>query len=262
MIKNLYENRKLLFMMAKRDVQLKYKGSILGVSWNIITPIIMLIIYTFVFSSIFKMRWSEVESSKYEFALILYIGILFYGVFADAINSMPRLISSNVNFVKKIVYPLETLAIVQVLVSLFNFTMGFIIWILAYILLFGWPPSTIFLIPLVILPFSIVLIGLGWFLSATGVFLRDTPHVTTIVTSTLMFLTPVFYPLAAVPEKYRILIYLNPLATVIESARSLMFWGEIPNILVIAVLWVSSFIIAILGLIWFQNIKGRFADVL
>lgn len=261
-IGSLFRNSGLIYAMAKREVIGRYRGSVMGILWSFFNPVFMLTVYTFVFSVIFKARWSTNSGSKTEFALILFAGLIVFNLFAECINKAPGLILSNVNYVKKVVFPLEILPWVSLGAVLFHFLISLGVWLIAYLVFFGLPHITILLFPLVMLPLLLFTMGLSWALASLGVYLRDASQFIGLVTTVLMFLSPIFYPITAVPQKYRQLVLLNPLASAVEQARDVLFWGKSPHWTALAVYMVGALLTAWGGFAWFQKTRKGFADVL
>lgn len=259
---SLWRNHNLIHALAKREVLARYRGSALGLLWSFFNPLFMLTIYTFIFSEVFNARWSAGSESKTEFALVLFAGLIMYNLFAECINRAPGLILSNANYVKKVVFPLEILPFVGMLSSLFHGAISLGVWLLAYLALFGWPHATVLYLPLIVLPFILFIMGLSWALASLGVYLRDVAQFIGMVTTALMFLTPIFYPVNALPEAYRQLLYFNPLTPVIEQTRAVLYFGESPDFAMLALYWAATLIIAWLGFAWFQKTRKGFADVL
>jgi len=259
---SIWYNRALIKASTKREIQERYRGSFLGLLWSFINPLFMLAIFTFVFSVVFQARWGSGSGSKTEFALLLFAGLLMFNMFADCITRAPSLILSNVNYVKKVVFPLEILPVVSLLAALFHAIVGLIVWLIAYILFFGTPHTTILLMPVLIIPFCLFIIGLSWILASLGVFLRDVSQLIGTLTTALMFLSPIFYPVTAFPVQYRLILYLNPLTTVVDEERNLLLWGETPAVLAVGAYWFVTFCFAWLGFIWFQKTRKGFSDVL
>lgn len=262
MFASLWRNRNLIHVSAKREVLERYRGSVLGLLWSFFNPVFMLVVYTFVFSVVFKARWHVGSESKTEFALVLFAGLIIFNLFAECINRAPGLILSNVNYVKKVVFPLEILPFVALLSALYHALISLIVWLAAYLVLFGLPHATLLLLPLIILPLCLFIMGLSWALASLGVFLRDVSQFIGVLTTVLMFLSPIFYPISALPESYQHLLYLNPLTLVIEMTRSILYWGNIPNLNQLALYWLVTSVIAWLGFSWFQKTRKGFADVL
>jgi lipopolysaccharide transport system permease protein len=262
MVRSLYSNRNLIQVLVVREVVGRYKGSVLGILWSFFNPLFMLVVYTFVFSVIFNARWNTGTGSKTEFALILFAGILVFNLFAECITRAPTLILSNSMYVKKVVFPLEILPWVNFGSALFHAAISLGVWVLFYLVIFGMPPVTIFLFPLLLAPLLLIILGASWFLAALGVYLRDVSQIVSLLTTALMFITPIFYPISAIPERYRFYLHLNPLAFIIDQTRNLLFFGKGLALLPFTILTLFSLVMAWLGFAWFQKTRKGFADVL
>lgn len=262
LIKTLWLNRRLITDLAQRDAVGKYRGSSLGVMWSLITPIFMLSIYTFVFSEIFQARWTATSTSKSEFAIVLFAGMIIFNLFSEIVNRAPSLIISNVNFVKKIVFPLEILACVNLISAMFHMLISIGVLLVFQLIANETLPWTILLFPLVVLPLALICLGVSWLLSAVGVFLRDVGQTIGILVTGLMFLSPVFFPLSAVPLRFQELAKLNPLVFPIEMARQVLVWGKPPDCSALLAYFVFSLVVAWIGFVCFQKTRRGFADVL
>jgi len=259
---SLWRNSSLAAALIKREVIGRYRGSVLGILWSFFNPVFMLIVYTFVFSVVFKARWNVGSDSKTEFALVLFAGLIVFNLFAECFNRAPNLILSNVNYVKKVVFPLEILPWVALGSALFHALISLGVWLIAYLILFGVPHLTILLLPLVILPLLLFIMGVTWGLASLGVYLRDVSQFIGLFTTVLLFLSPIFYPASALPEQYRHLLLLNPLTLAIEQTREVLFWGKVPDMLILSVYILGAALITWLGFAWFQKTRKGFADVL
>ena len=262
LVETFFINRRLILNLTTRDINSRYKGSILGIVWSFLNPLMMLCIYTFVFSVIFKARWPGGSESRTEFALVLFSGLIIFNLFAECINSSPHLISGNINYVKKIKFPLEILPFVSLGASLFHFVVSFIIWLVFYLLIFGIPSIKILFLTLILIPLLFTILGLSWFISSLSVYFKDFNQLVTIFTTVLMFLSPIFYPIEAVPEKFRLIMLLNPVAGTIEQARQILIWNGNFEVFSWLISFTFSFLFSILGFIWFKKIKRGFADVI
>lgn len=262
MVASVWRNRYLIKTSVQREVVGRYRGSFMGILWSFFNPVFMLTVYTFVFSVVFKARWHAGSDSKVEFALILFAGLMVFNLFAECVNRAPGLILSNTNYVKKVIFPLEILPLVTLGGALFHAIVSFFVWLIAYIVLFGMPHLTILLLPLVILPLLFFTAGVSWWLAALGVYLRDVSQVIGIFTTALLFLSPIFYSAASLPEHYQILLQLNPLTPVIEQTRDVLFWGKFPDMKILFIYYCCSLGFAWLGFAWFQKTRKGFADVL
>lgn len=259
---SLWRNRSLLKASIKREVLGRYRGSVLGILWSFFNPLFMLAVYTFVFSVIFKARWSAGSDSKTEFALVLFAGMIVFNLFAECISRAPGLIVGNQNYVKKVVFPLEILPWVVLGAALFHGAISLGVWLIAYLIFFGLPHATLVYFPLVLLPFWLLIMGLSWALASLGVYLRDVGQFIGLLITVLMFLSPIFFPASALPEAYRPLLYMNPLTPVVEQTRDVLFWGKAPDFAMLGIYLVATSLIAWLGFAWFQKTRKGFADVL
>jgi lipopolysaccharide transport system permease protein len=262
--KSLWRNRQLIVQMTKREVVGRYKGSAMGLAWSFFNPVFMLAVYTFVFSEIFKSRWGGAggDDSKTQFAVILFVGMIVLSLFSEVLNRAPNLILSNVNYVKKVVFPLEVLPVIAMGAALFHSLISLAVLFSAFVLFNGYLHWTAVFTPLVLMPLVILTTGLAWMLASLGVFLRDVGQTIGIVTTVLMFLSPVFYPVTAVPEGFRPFIMANPLTFIIEQAREVLIWGHLPDWLGLSTYTLAATAIAWVGYVWFQKTRKGFADVL
>lgn len=261
--KSLWKHRQLIKQMAWREVIGRYKGSIIGLFWSFINPVLMLAVYTFVFSVIFKARWGiDGGDSKTSFALILFVGLIVHGLLAEVLNRAPSLIVSNVNYVKKVIFPLEILAAISLLAASFHSMVSILVLLLASAAINFYLPWTVILLPIILLPLIILIVGLSWILASLGVFIRDIGQTIGIITTVMFFLAPVLYPLLAVPEKYHPYILANPLTFIIEQAREVLIYGHLPNWSGLGIYMLIAIGIAWAGYAWFQKTRKGFADVL
>ncbi len=262
--KSLWRNRQLILQMTKREVVGRYKGSAMGLTWSFFNPVFMLVVYTFVFSEIFKSRWSGIggDDSKTQFAVVLFVGMIVISLFSEVVNRAPGLILSNVNYVKKVVFPIEILPVIAMGAALFHSLVSLGVLLAAFGLFNGYLQWTAIFIPLVLLPLVILTLGFAWMLASLGVFLRDVSQTIGLITTVLMFLAPVFYPIGAVPERFRPFIMANPVTFIIEQAREVLIWGHLPNWLGLALYTLVAIVIAWLGYALFQKTRKGFADVL
>lgn len=262
LITSICRNRRLLFDLAVRDTIGRYKGSVLGIFWSLLIPLMMLAIYTFVFGQILKARWGAATQSTGDYAIVLFAGLIVFNMFAECVSRAPALILANANFVTKIVFPLELLPCVNFLSALFHALVSTAVLLAFEIIQRGSVPFTAVLLPVVLLPFGLFILGFTWFLSATGVYLRDIGQTIGIFVTALMFMSPVFFPLSSLPVNFRPIAMLNPLTFPIEQARHVVVFGNdldwVGWVLYTAVMTV----VACLGFAWFQLTRKGFADVL
>jgi lipopolysaccharide transport system permease protein len=224
----------------------------------------MLVVYTFVFSEIFKSRWGGegADDSKTQFAVVLFVGIIVLNLFNEVINRAPSLIIGNANYVKKVVFPIDILPVVSVCAALFHSLISLTVLLVAFLIFNHYLNWTIFLAPLVLFPLVILSLGLSWMLASLGVFLRDVGQTIGILSTVLMFLSPVFFPVTAVPVRFRPFMMANPLTFIIEQSREVLIWGHFPNWIGLGIYTVAATTFAWAGYAWFQKTRKGFADVL
>jgi len=258
---SLWHNRELIAQLTRREVLSRYRGSILGLAWSFFNPLLMLVVYTFVFSVVFKARWGLGDESKADFAIVLFVGMIIHGLFAECVNRAPGLILTNANYVKRVVFPLEILPWVAAGSALFHSAVSIVVLLMAQVIFQHALALTIVFLPIVLVPLLFATMGFAWFLASIGVYVRDISQTIGIFTMVLLFLSPVFYPADALPEDYRFLLLLNPLTFVIEDARRVLIWGQAPDWTALLIYAPASFVVAWLGFWWFQRTRRGFADV-
>jgi lipopolysaccharide transport system permease protein len=258
-----WRNRQLIAQMTKREVVGRYRGSLLGLAWSFFNTVLMLSVYTIVFSEVFKARWGAGGGNdKASFAVFLFVGMIVHGLFAECVNRAPGLILANVNYVKKVVFPLEILPSVAMGSALFHAIVSLLVLLSAQLLFSQKFPWTVVFLPIILLPLLLGTAGVAWILSSLGVFIRDVAQITGILTTVLMFLSPVFYPVSALPQEYQHWLRLNPLTFVIEETRKTVIFGEAPDWIAWGFALPVSLLIAMGGFWWFQKTRKGFADVL
>lgn len=260
---SIWQNRQLFFQMTYREITSRYRGSFIGLAWSFITPLLTLVIYTFVFSTVFKARWNvDANETKLDFAIILFVGMIVFGIFSEIVNRAPTLIISNSNYVKKVIFPLEILPWVSLGTILFHSFISLIVLLLVQFFVNGNLPWTIFLFPLILLPLIFAGLGSAWFLASLGVYIRDVGQITSVFTTILMFVSTVFYPITALPKEYQFWLSLNPLVLIITESRNVLVFGILPDWLVVGKALLIGVTIFMLGFAWFQKTRRGFADVL
>ncbi len=261
--RSFWQHRELISQMTRREVVGRYRGSVMGLAWSFFNPILMLVVYTFVFSVVFKAKWGVGgEDNKVAFAIVLFVGLIVYGLFAECVNRAPNLILANANYVKKVIFPLEILPIIALASALFHSLVSILVLLVAILVLGSGVSWTILFFPAVIFPLLLGTIGVSWFLASLGVYVRDIAQIVGMITTVLMFLSPVFYPLSALPERYQAWLQFNPMTFVVEQARQVLIFGQMPDLGGWLVCLVLSGMIAWLGFAWFQKTRKGFADVL
>lgn len=261
---NLIRNhRVLLWRFAWRSLTQRYKGSLFGLLWTVITPLCMLAIYTFMFSVVFQARWGHgVGESKMAFAIVLLCGLTIYQIFSESIGASVQSISNSPNYVKKVVFPLEILPFSGHISFLIPNLMWFLMVIAGAWVFMDRLSITLIALPLILVPLSMFTVGVAWLCASLGVFIRDLSHFITIVLRMLLFLTPIFYDSDRIPHPWHYILRINPIAYFVDQTRRVLIYGQWPDWWILGGITVLSVIVFQLGYLWFMRTKKGFADVL
>lgn len=251
----------LLGGMVRREVLGRYRGSMFGVAWSLVTPLLLLAVFTFAFHELLGARWPDVEG-RAGFAMMVFAGLVLHGMLAEVLVKSPLAVAGQPNFVKKVVFPLTVLPLVPVGAALVHALVAICVLLAACLVLGPALHWTALLLPFVMIPFLVLLCGIAWLLAAFGVYLRDIAQVGGLLATAMLFLSPVFYPLSMVPDAYVGIVALNPLTFVVESARGLMFDGVLPTVGATVGHSVAALLVAAAGLLLFRRLRPGFGDVL
>jgi len=259
---SIVEHRFVISQLAKRAILGRYRGTVLGLLWSLVTPLLLLAVYTFVFGTILQVRWVSQSGGNAEFAAILFSGMLVHGILAECLTQASTLIVSNPQYVKKVVFPLEALPWVTVISAFFQGAISTGILLIYLFFVQGSIPWTAVLFPIPLFVLAFVCIAVGWLISATAVYLKDITQMMGLLSTVLFFMAPILYPKTALPVEFQSLLYLNPLTFIIEQFRAVVLWGETPNWIGLSLYGIASVAIAWMSLAWFQKTRKGFADVL
>ncbi len=264
LVRSLVRNRELLWQLTRREALGRYRGAYLGVFWALLTPLASLAVYTFVFSFVFEARWDDALANRglAGFALVLLTGMVAYNVFGEALVDSPYTVLHNPNYVTKVVFPLEILPVTIVGAAVFHSLIGMAVISAALLLMHGAIPPSIAYLPVVYAPLIALTAGVSWLVAALGVFLRDVGHMATVAVQLLFFLTPILYPVTALPDSMQPWMRLNPLATIIEDFRRVVLWNQPPDWGWYTATLVGSLLVMIGGYAVFMALRRAFADVL
>lgn len=262
MLATLAQRRSLLVELTKREILGRYRGASIGLVWALISPFLMLMVYTLAFGYILRSRWPGTSGSTTDFALILFVGLLVHGFFAECLTRAPQLVLSNPGYVKRVVFPLEVLACSMTLTALFHLSMNVVVLVALKWFWHGELFWHTLLLPLVIAPLVVLAVAVGWFLSALGVYLRDITQIVGVLAAAMLFLSSAIVPVQSLPENYRWVFHANPLTLIIDQAREVVIWGRMPDWSALGLYSVCACILAMLALAFFRRIRGGFGDVL
>ena len=255
------EHAGLIRSMVRRDLTNRYKGSFMGLAWAIITPAVMIVIFTLIFSGIFQARFGT-GGGHFSFALYLFCGLLPWIAFSDGIQRSTTAMIDNVNLVKRVVFPIEALPDNLALAALVQQMMGTVVLLLAALLLQHSLPPTALLLPVLILPQLMATLGLSWLMASLGVFIRDIREFNQLALTAWMYLTPIFYPESIIPGRFRWMVDINPMAPLIASYRRILLEGRLPDWSGLGITLGFSIICFVVGYWWFVRTKKAFADVI
>ena len=256
-----WRHRGLIAQLARREVHARYRQSWLGLVWVVLTPLMMLGVYTLVFRHVMRVRWYGLEEGNLEFALRIYAGLAVFNFFAECVNRAPTLVLEQPHLVKKVVFPLEILPwAAAVSASAGLAVSGVLMMVLAAFSQTGLP-ITVVALPLVWVPLLPLVLGLGWLLAGLGTYVRDVGQLLGMVVSALMFLSPIFFPVEALPESVRSVMLLNPLAWVMTGTRDVLLAGRWPDWGALLVLFAACTLVALAGAAFFRKVRSGFADV-
>lgn len=251
----------LFHQLLERELAARYRTTTLGFLWLVLQPVLMLCVYTLVFSGIFKARWAGADSTG-DFALMLFAGLVPFTLLSEVLVTAPGIISGQPNFVKKVVFPLPLLSAVKVAAALTTAGIGLVILLVAQTLQSGVPSVWVLAAPLILLEMTPMLLAIAWSLSALGVYLRDIGQFVGILSSMLLFLSPIFFPAAAMPDAVKGVVYINPLVTPIEQLRAVTVQNSPPDLAVLLPHFLLSVVAALASYALFRRLSRGFSDVL
>ena len=259
-LRDLFTHWQMFVRLVPRDIQARYLGSTFGVLWSFASSLMILLAYWFFLGVVLQAKWGSAPSVQYP--VILFSGLILHQFFSEIIGRAPGLIIANSSYVRKVVFPIQVLPWVTVATAIFHLLINLLILLLGQFLILHQVPLTWLWLPVVILPLIPMAAGISWVISSLGVYLRDMTHIVPLVLTIMMFLSPIFYSMEMVPEKYRPWLLLNPLTVIMEQARRVAIQGQHPDFVVLAIYAAISAVVMAAGYWWFARTKRGFADVL
>jgi len=253
----LWRFRELLYIFTWRDIKVRYKQTLLGVAWVIFQPLVSTGVFTIFFG-----RLAKIPSNNLPYELFVFIGLVFWIFFSSTLTSAANSMIENVNIIKKVYFPREILPVSAIITGLVDLAIAFAV-VLAITFYFGFRPSPLLLVigPLSVLIASFAAIGLGSFLASLNVRYRDVRYVLPFLIQTMLFVTPVIYPLATVRDWLRTVLAFNPMTGVIESMRVMITGSGKLDLALLSFSFASSLFLLIFGLIYFRLTERMFADI-
>jgi lipopolysaccharide transport system permease protein len=254
-------NRNLIRTLVRRDMMSRYTGSFGGAFWAILNPLLLMLTYFFVFGIVMRSTFGQ-DTSRTGFALYFLAGMLPWLAFSETIGRSPFVMLEHRNFIKKLVFPVETLPVNLVVSGLVTEFFGLVLFMLALLLIRGHVPLTVLYLPLVIVPQILFTTGLAWFLAAMGVFMRDLGQVIGYLLTVLMFLTPIFYPEDKLPPFAAGFMHLNPIYVLVHSYRAALLEATAPDWVSLGWFSLAAMLLFLLGHAWFYKLRKSFADLI
>ncbi|MEG3789783.1 ABC transporter permease [Lysobacter sp. CCNWLW3] len=255
------QERSLVWELTKRDVLGRYRGASFGLLWSLISPFLMLMVYTLAFGFILKSKWPGTGSTR-DFALILFAGLSVHGFFAECLTRAPQLILSNANYVKRVVFPLQLLSWSMILSAAFHLLMNLAVLLLLKLFWHSEIHWTSIYLPLVMLPLLGLAVAVSWLVSALAVYFRDIGQFVGVLSAAMLFLSSAIIPLDSVPQAYRWVFMLNPLTLIIDQVREVTIWGRTPDWQALLFYATGVVVFALFSYQVFRKLRRGFADVL
>lgn len=251
--KEIYKYREFLKNNISKDLRTRYKGSFFGFLWTLLNPLLMLIVYSTLFSVIVKMPVDN-------YPIFLFCTLLSWNFFHSSIQSSSSVIINSGNLIKKVYFPHEILPISVVMGGLVNYLLGLIV-LLPALIIYGYYPNINYIwLPVIIIIQFIFTLALSFFVSALTVFFRDIEHMLNIFLSALLYLTPVLYPISMIPKEYVWLFNWNPMAILVTSYRQVFYYNESPNLISLLIIGIVSILLLILSQQYFMRMKEKFIE--
>jgi lipopolysaccharide transport system permease protein len=254
-------HRSLIWELAKREVMGRYRGASFGLLWSLMSPFLLLGVYSFAFGNVMKGRWPQGDEHQ-SFTLILFVGLIVHGFLSEVVMRAPTLVTGNPSYVKRVIFPLDILPWPMILSALFHLIANFLVFLVLRLVLEGKVELLALLFPVVMLPLVVLGFGVSWLLAALGVYFRDVIQITGVLSTALLFTSSAIMPLSSVSPRWRLLFQLNPLTFIIDQARNVALWDVQPDWSGLAMYMLGSLVVAFVGFTWFAATRRGFADVL
>ena len=252
----------LVYAITWRNILTRYRGSFLGLVWSLAAPLLRLGIYTFVFGTVLSVRWPNQQGDTLDFSAVLFAGLICHAFAAEILVQSANLIIGNRQYVKKVIFPLESLPWVIVLAALFQLIVSSMVLVVYVLILKAELSWTVVFLPLPFAALALMMLAIAWLVSATAVFVRDMSQIVDLATVGLLFLSPVFFPVSVLPDMLQPFIYLNPTSFIVEQVRAILLYGQIPDLVGLLQYGLISLLACRISLGWFRRLRPGFADVI
>lgn len=258
----LIRNKSLVWELTKREILGRYRGASFGMAWSVISPFLMLAVYAFAFGTVLKSRWPQQAGGDHSYAVILFVGLIVHGFFAECVSRASTLVVGNSNFVKRVVFPLDILPWPIIFSALFHALLNALVLIFLMLVMEHRLHPTLILLPLILIPLALFTVGVSWLLASLGVYFRDINQIMPVIVTAMLFLSSAIVPVSILSPRMQTLFYLNPLTFFIDEARVVVLTGGLPDWTALAIATLGGLLVAWLGHAWFMATRRGFADVL
>lgn len=255
-------HRDLTWELTKRDVESRYRGANFGVLWSVLTPVLMLLVYIMAFGSIMKSKWPGTDDSIATFSLIIFAGLIIHGFFAECLSKASTIITANTSYVKKVMFPLEILPWQLVLGAFFHLAINLIVLIGAILIVNHRIPPTLIYLPVVLVPFVLMMLGISYFVAAISVYFRDTNQIISPLVTAALFLSSAVVPINSIPRALLPVFNANPITLIVNQLRNIALWDKSPDWASLGIYTCIAIALTVAGAWTFDKLRGGFADVL
>jgi lipopolysaccharide transport system permease protein len=252
----------LVLELTRRDILGRYRGASFGLLWSLFGPLMILAIYSVAFGQIFKSRWQQDAGEDAAFGIVLFLGIIVHGFFAECFARSPRLMLDNANYVKRVIFPLQVLPWSVALSALFHTAMNMLVFVVLAALVYDRASPLLFLVPVVLAPLVLLTVAVSWVVASLGVYVRDINQATPVVVTALFFLSSAIVPVHTLSPRYQAIFHLNPLTFFIDQVRDVALWGRAPDWSSLGAWMLVAVAALYLAHAWFRTTSKGFADVL
>lgn len=265
MLAGLWGRRQLIGQFTRRNIELRHRGSRLGAFWALINPLTMLALYYVIFGVIYNTQFRGQGETAFDVLLAMFVGLTLFHAFSETLSWAPSLITTNPNFVKKVVFPLEVLPVAQIGAATFHLAVSLSLVVAGSAFSTQGLTWHVLWLPVLVLPLLLLSLGTAWLLAAVGVFVRDIGHLSAFVVTVLLFASAVMYPADMIVQRSPALwtvLQHNPILQIVDLARHTVLWHEPMRLPVLGQVYVVAGVVFTGGAVFFALLRRSFAEVI
>jgi lipopolysaccharide transport system permease protein len=259
---DIWRQRELFRAILTRELQVRFRGSVFGWAWAILSPLVMLSIYTLVFAGALKVGGSHSDGGRFDYAFSIFVGLVVFSFFSEIAYRAPLLLAEHKHIIRRSIFPPQILAWIAVARGGVYMLIALGVLLAGQLLINQSIHWSWLALPFILLPLCLSLLGIVWILSTIGALTSDLNHLIISIIPVAMFATPVFYEAGNVPEAWRWVLYLNPLTSIIEMMRTVILRGEWPDMLTYAASLVAALVLFYAGRTLFMRKKTILVDII